>query len=198
MGNSDLLKYVKKATSLVIRTSSSALVVESHIKDSVNAGKSGVPIGGSVPRKRDALTVETAERVIERDGGACVHCFSRPAHIHHRGYRSRFRGHPELNSEKNLVLLCPLHHAQTHAGDPEMARYRTASWQKLGRPRPICESAKQRKVHRLQIVPIRTLGRTPLPHVLDKPILHQQEKTGHGSHKRKIACRRRRTALRRG
>ena len=83
-------------------------------------------------RNRAALDPEVAERVIERDGGACAHCFSRPAQIHHKKYRSRAKGDPEVNDEKNLVLLCADCHGRTHAGDMEMAKYRTASWQKVG------------------------------------------------------------------
>lgn len=83
-------------------------------------------------RKRDALDPEVAERVIERDGNACVHCFTTPAHIHHKKYRSRAKGDPMVNDERNLVMLCIDCHTRTHKEDPVMAKYRTASWQNVG------------------------------------------------------------------
>jgi 5-methylcytosine-specific restriction endonuclease McrA len=82
--------------------------------------------------RKDGVSPEVAERVLTRAHGACEHCYANGGQIHHKKYRSRGRGDPELHTEANLAVLCPECHKRTHDGDLRFKRFRTASWQKVG------------------------------------------------------------------
>ena len=83
-------------------------------------------------RYRNGIPASTRSALRERDRDQCQGCGGTPAQAHHKLFRSRGRGRSDIHDLENLVLLCVFCHQRTHAGDPDMARFRTASWQELG------------------------------------------------------------------
>ena len=80
----------------------------------------------------DDIPLATRTALFERCGGQCEFCFDKGVQVHHRKYRSLAPKDPLLHDLRNLDALCPFDHERTHRGDPEMSRYRTLRWQKIG------------------------------------------------------------------
>lgn len=92
-------------------------------------------------RRNETKSIPLATRLLvyERDGKQCANCFAFSEEIHHRKYRSRCAGSPDVNDPKNLVVLCLECHGRTHGGAKDMAQYRTFRWQKIGETEADCE-----------------------------------------------------------
>jgi len=70
------------------------------------------------------------KEVYERQRGRCAfcNCVQLDTAPHHVKYRSRGGS----NEAKNLKWLCRPCHNRAHKGDPELARFRTYTWQEEG------------------------------------------------------------------
>ncbi len=83
--------------------------------------------------ERDQVSEKAAKEVLERCGNQCEFCFTFGVQIHHVKYRSRAPRDPLLHEPINLAGLCQECHDRTHDGDPALARFRTHSWQEIGK-----------------------------------------------------------------